>query len=366
LARAVGHRDVLARFGGDEFVVLCEDIAQPADALARAEMLAEAVREPIALSTGEYTITASVGVAVSSRTTPGAQNLVRDADAAMYRAKASGRNRVEMFDRSMREQAVVRLELENDLRQAVRRGQFLLDYQPIIEAATGRLRAFEALIRWNHPTRGRLLPEQFIPLAEETGLILDIGDYVLERALAQLATWQRDFPRLAPIGVTVNVSGRQLLDEGFASRVDRMWRASDVEAGTLGLELTESVLLGPGLPPDLLNHFRDLGIQILLDDFGTGYSSLAYLEQFAIDVLKVDQSLVARLEEGSTRAAVLDAILTMARALGLEVIAEGAANPELVGALRSLGCAMVQGHGVCSPLSPEGVVSYLAAQLVNC
>jgi Amt family ammonium transporter len=307
-------------------------------------------------------VSASIGVAVSSTTTVDGPSLLRDADAAMYRAKAAGRNRIEIFDQSMRDQAVERLELENDLRNAVERGELEIEYQPVVDLMTGQAVMFEALLRWDHPGRGRLQPAEFIPLAEETGLILKIGNFVLTTALAQLSRWQRQYPITPAYGVTVNVSGRQLAEKGYLEGVAVALRGSGITPNTLGLELTESVLLGRNLPPEVLDDLRALGAMILLDDFGTGYSSLAYLEQFPIDVLKVDKAFVARLDEGAHRAVVLEAILTMARALQIRVIAEGAENEERIRTLRALGCNWVQGYAICRPMPVDAVDLYLEEQ----
>ncbi len=362
LAAATRRGDTLSRFGGDEFVVLCDLLRDPMDAIDRASDLASALSAPVELSSGEYSVSASIGVAVSTGPADTASTLLRDADAAMYRAKAAGRGRVELFDNSMREQAMARLQLESDLRAALPGRQLFLEYQPVVNAATGRPVAVEALVRWNHPTRGRLGPDQFIPLAEETGLIVEIGDWVLEEALTQLSEWQVAAPSEPPLSVSVNVSVRQLAVPGLVERMAHLLRELPLAPRSVGVELTESVLLDDGYPASMLQALRDLGVHVLLDDFGTGYSSLAYLERFPIDALKIDRSFVASLEEGNERGAVLQAIFAMAAALGLEAIAEGVETTGQLRQLRDLGCRWVQGFVIARPLPADRVLAFIAEQ----
>ena len=362
LAAAARRGDTLSRFGGDEFVLLCDLLRDPMDAISRASELAAALSAPVELSSGRYSVSASIGVAVSTGAGDTTSTLLRDADAAMYRAKAAGRGRVELFDNSMRDEAMARLQLESDLRGALGSGQFVLEYQPVVNAATGRPVGLEALVRWDHPTRGRLAPDRFIPLAEETGLIVEIGNWVLEQALTQLAAWQAAVPMDPPLSISVNVSSRQLAVQGLVEKMAHLLRELPLAPGTVGVELTESVLLDEGYPASTLQALRDLGVHILLDDFGTGYSSLAYLEKFPIDALKIDRSFVARLEEGKERGAVLQAIFAMASALGLEAIAEGVETAEQLRQLRDLGCRWVQGYVVARPMPVGKVLAFLAEQ----
>jgi diguanylate cyclase (GGDEF)-like protein/PAS domain S-box-containing protein len=362
LANATRHSDTLSRFGGDEFVLLCDQLAGPKDAIDRALVLAAALTSPVAISSGLYSVSASIGVAVSTGEGDTASTLLRDADAAMYRAKAGGRGRVELFDNSMRDQALARLQLENDLRGAVAGDQLFLEYQPVVNAATGRPVGVEALVRWNHPTRGRLGPDTFIPLAEETGIIEEIGAWVLEKALRQLAEWQAAVPMDPPLSVSVNVSGRQLAVPGLADLLAKLLDELPIAPRSVGVELTESVLLDDGYPASALQELRDLGVHILLDDFGTGYSSLAYLERFPIDALKIDRSFVMRLEESEERGAILRAIFAMAFALGLEAIAEGVETPGQLRQLRGLGCRWIQGYVVARPLPADQVLAFIAEQ----
>jgi EAL domain-containing protein (putative c-di-GMP-specific phosphodiesterase class I) len=257
---------------------------------------------------------------------------------------------------------MARLQLESDLRGAVPGHQLVLEYQPVVNAATGRPVAVEALVRWDHPTRGRLAPDIFIPLAEETGLIVEIGDWVLEEALTQLSAWQAAAPSEPPLSVSVNVSVRQLAVPGLVERMAHLLRELPLAPRSVGVELTESVLLDDGYPASTLQALRDLGVHVLLDDFGTGYSSLAYLERFPIDALKIDRSFVASLEEGNERGAVLQAIFAMAAALGLEAIAEGVETTGQLRQLRHLGCRWVQGYVIARPLPADRVLAFIAEQ----
>ncbi len=365
LESALQPGDTLSRFGGDEFVVLCENLHGIDDAVARAKSLAVTLSQPVSLASGEHLINASIGVAISDDPLDDAPSLLRDADAAMYRAKALGRNRVVVFDRTMREDVLSRWELENDLRYAIERDELELEFQPIIDITDDRLVMLEALLRWNHPRRGRLAPDEFIPLAEEVGLIGAIGDFVVTDALGHLAQWQTSFPATPPVCLTVNVSGRQLHDERFPARLSEMIDRAGIIPGTLGIEITESVLLGKELPPQAFEKIKSLGVRLMLDDFGTGYSSLAYLEQYPIDVLKVDQAFVARLEEGAHRHVVLEAILAMAHALKIEVVVEGAESEERIATLRSIGCTWAQGNALSRPLSAHATASLLKERRAN-
>jgi diguanylate cyclase (GGDEF)-like protein/PAS domain S-box-containing protein len=362
LVDAISASDTLARLGGDEFVVLCDNLTGPLDAIDRATRLANAVRAAELLPGTNYVATASIGVATSSESTCDAISLLRDADAAMYRAKAGGRDRIEIFDRSIRYETLRRLQLEHDLRSAIASGDLLLEYQPIVDTRSGQPVALEALARWDHPSRGRIAPDEFVPLAEETGLAVDLGDWVLRTAIEQLGRWQLVHLLDPPLKVTVNISGHQLAVPGFADRVAELLRAAPIAPGSLGIEITESVIIDVSAAHDTLEALRALGVVVLLDDFGTGYSSLAYLEQFPIDVLKIDRSFVVRLDESSPRAVVLESIVAMARALRITVIGEGVETPGQLAKLRDLGCTWVQGFAIARPLPAADVDGFLDEQ----
>jgi diguanylate cyclase (GGDEF)-like protein/PAS domain S-box-containing protein len=362
LSMALETNDIVGRLGGDEFVVLLDHVANELDAVQRAERIRRAISVPIPLGAGEFVATASIGVTIASTTDADATGLLRDADAAMYRAKARGRDHIELFDQSMRFEVLQRLQLERDLREAIAARQLYLEFQPIVDITTGRPVLLEALVRWDHPQRGRVAPDEFIPLAEQTGLIVDLGYWVLETAVAELEGWQMLYASDPPIGLSVNVSGHQLASPGFVDRVEDLLEQSAITPGSLGIEITESVIIDVRFAHEALDSLRSLGVLTLLDDFGTGYSSLAYLEQFPIDILKIDRSFIARLDEDSDRAVVLEAIFAMARALHLDVIAEGVENAGQVSKLRDLGCPLVQGFVIARPLPASGVVDYLTEQ----
>ncbi len=358
LEAATQPTDTLARLGGDEFVVLCERLAGPLDAVDRAARLAAAVTEPFELDGGRHSVTASLGVAVSDGPADTATTLLRDADAAMYRAKAKGRGQVELFDHTMRDEAVARLQLEHDLRLAIDEEQFVLEYQPIVDTVTLAPVALEALIRWNHPTRGLLAPASFIPLAEETGLIDPIGDWVLDTACTQLAAWQES-AGLRTLKVAVNVSPVQLASAGFAPRVARVLRRSRLTPGSLCLEITENVILATQAPAAALTALKALGTRIFLDDFGTGYSSLAYLTRFPIDTLKIDQAFIAALDGSAHSSAITKAIIALAHELDLGVVGEGVETTAQLEQLRRLHCPAIQGYVISRPIPAASVPAYL-------
>jgi EAL domain-containing protein (putative c-di-GMP-specific phosphodiesterase class I) len=292
-----------------------------------------------------------------------AEDLLRDADAAMYAAKAKGRGRIEVFDDTMRLAVTRRLALETELQQAILNDEFVLHYQPIIDTRTGLPSCMEALVRWQHPARGLLMPAEFIPLAEDNGSIVEIGRWVLERASSDLASWQRDPAIAGPMRVCVNVSARQLHDERLIDDVVNALTVHDVERGTLTIEVTESALLDESMAPcRTLQQIRELGVPILLDDFGTGYSSLGYIQRFPIDGIKLDRSFVAELGADDTSAAIVEAILMMSGALGLHVVAEGVETADQIETLASLGCRYLQGFAFARPMPADAVMPYLAAQ----
>ncbi len=357
LAAALAPTDTLARLGGDEFVVLCERIRGPLDALDRASRLAAAVTAPVDLGAVPYTLSASAGIALSGGMHDSADALLRDADAAMYRAKTKGRGRIELFDHTMRAEAVARLQLEQDLQVAIEQQQFVLEYQPIVDTESRRTVAFEALVRWDHPVRGRIPPDAFIPLAEETGLIAPIGDWVLASACAQLAIWQEDDPELR---ICVNVSPVQLSVAGFVEQVAEMIRRTRIAPGSLCVEITESVIVSEQAPAAALAELKALGALIVLDDFGTGYSSLAYLTRFPIDTLKIDRGFIAKLDGSAPSAAIPKAIIAIAHELGLSVVAEGVETERHLDELTLLRCPNVQGYAIARPLPAADVPRYLA------
>jgi diguanylate cyclase (GGDEF)-like protein/PAS domain S-box-containing protein len=340
--------DTVARFGGDEFVVVCEGVEGTDDGRVIGHRVTSAISEPLQLEGRPVVVTCSVGVALADdRDEAGA--LLRDADAAMYRAKAAGRNRIEIFDRSMHAEAVARLQLEGEVRGSVSRDELRVHYQPVIELATGNVVAVEALVRWLHPSRGLLRPDLFLGVAEETGVVDALEREVRRIALADARPWAQRGVRLA-----LNVSARHLASGGFVAQLvddldDAGWDPQD-----LTLELTERVLLRDDRDVrQSLVALADLGVRLAIDDFGTGYSSLSYLHRFPVHIVKVDRTFVSRLERGEREGALVAAIVSMANALGLECIAEGVATPGQLEAVRRFGCAQAQGY-LLGPPVPAG------------
>jgi diguanylate cyclase (GGDEF)-like protein/PAS domain S-box-containing protein len=364
LRDAVRPSDTVARFGGDEFVVVCDGLEGPEAAVAVAERLSRAVAEPVALRSGEHVIGASIGIAIAGpgRDTP--ESLLRDADAAMYRVKErAGGDRYELFDEQMREQVVRRVRTERELRRALEGHELRVHYQPIVDLATGLPRSVEALVRWEHPERGLIPPSEFIGIAEDTGLIADLGLLVLEQAAGQVAEWQQRFG--VPLGLAVNVSGRQLGRPEFAGQVAAIAAESGLAAGTLGLEITESVLIEEAdATMGVLAALRASGMRLILDDFGTGYSSLGYLKRFALDTLKIDRSFIDGLggadDHGGT---IVEAVIRMAHSLRLDVVAEGVETDAQLSHLRRLGCEKAQGYLFARPLPPADMGELLGARL---
>jgi diguanylate cyclase (GGDEF)-like protein/PAS domain S-box-containing protein len=343
LQAAVRPTDTLARFGGDEFVVLCEGLRDEEDVLALVSRLSAALETPIVLADGEVAVTASIGVATAR---PGdgtdAEELVRDADIAMYRAKERGRARFEVFDEAMRDRATARLETQNDLRSGLQRGELEVHFQPVVDPRTGVVTGSEALARWRHPTRGLLLPEDFVPHAEESGLIVPVGTTVLREACAVTARWNRD--RAVPLQVAVNLSARQLSHPDLLDVVADALTDSGLAAAQLCLEVTETAVMEDALASgQVLGELRRLGVRVAIDDFGTGYSSLAYLLSLPVDVLKVDRSFVVAVDGGGPGTAIVSAVVALAQTLGLTVVAEGVETTDQRAILLALGVRSAQG-----------------------
>jgi diguanylate cyclase (GGDEF)-like protein len=351
LQRAVRHQDTVGRLGGDEFVVLVETRAGEETADRLADRLIEALREPVELgpSRAAFAITASIGVATGQYATPDA--LLRDADLALYAAKNSGKDRYSLFDASMNDDVEGRAALEADLAGAVEGNQLYLLYQPIFDLLDERVAGVEALVRWRHPVRGVLAPDSFIPLAEESGLIVPIGRWVLEEACRQAAAWAAAGQE---IGVSVNVAADQLSRDGFAEDVRRALRTSGLEPASLMLELTETALMRDVQAASRhLHEIRALGVRVAIDDFGTGYASLSQLQRMPVDILKIDRAFVAALDDGGPSRDLLEAILGVGRSLSLKVVAEGIEAPEQLAALRAMGCEMAQGFYLGRPAPAE-------------
>jgi diguanylate cyclase (GGDEF)-like protein len=362
LNSAVRSTDTVARLGGDEFMVICPDIDAPRGAAEVAERLAAAVNRPLILDSGEHFFTVSTGIAVAGAREDTPESLLADADAAMYRAKDRGRGRYELFDEAMRVRVTSRMRTETDLRRALDRGELEVWYQPVIDLATNRPVATEALVRWAHPERGLIAPSEFISIAEETGLIVPLGAYVLEEACRQTAVWQRELDEA--VRVSVNISGRQAINPAFPAQVAAMVERSGLRRGTLELEITESVLMEEAdSPATVLGLFQQHGLTLVLDDFGTGYSSLSRLKRFPLDVLKIDRSFVAHCESDADDRAIIKATIDMAHAVGLKVVGEGVETREQEEYLRECGCDLAQGYLYARPQPGPATTDLLAATL---
>ena len=360
LERTLRPVDTLARFGGDEFAILLSGMSDATDAVRVAQRIHDELTKPFVLDKNSAFATASIGIALSSSGYDRPEDILRDADTAMYRAKENGKARYELFDHGMHAKAVSRLQLESDLRQAIEEKQFCVYYQPIVSLQTGRLSGFEALVRWNHPRRGLVSPADFIPVAEETGLIVPIGEWVLNQACAQVRQWQLDSPSHRSLSLSVNLSGRQVAQPDLLDRIKEALETSRLSPHCLKLEITESVVMENAEAATLMfKQLRSLGVQLSIDDFGTGYSSLSYLHRFPLNYLKIDRSFVMRLTTDNDNA-IVRTISTLARNLGMEVIAEGIETEEQHQQLKMLGCEYGQGYLFSRPVDNQGVLSLLA------
>jgi diguanylate cyclase (GGDEF)-like protein/PAS domain S-box-containing protein len=346
----------VARLGGDEFVILLEQISNESDAVQVAECIAAQFREPVCLDHHSFYITASIGITTSKSGHPSAEDMLRDADVAMYRAKSAGRAGHVIFDLAMQTNALLRLELESDLRKALQQGEFCLHYQPIVLLETGEIAGVEALVRWQHPTRGLIPPADFIPIAEESGLIIGLGNWVLNEACRQVACWQKRLPAEAALTVSVNLSPRQFQHPDLFDEVARVVRDSGISTGSLKLEITEGVIMQDvEATIETLWRLKGLGIQLAIDDFGTGYSSLAYLKRLPLDVLKIDRSFVKGIERGQEDIAIVRAIISMAKSLNLSITAEGIETAEQAALLKQWECERGQGYYFARPLEAEAL-----------
>jgi diguanylate cyclase (GGDEF)-like protein len=357
--------DTVARMGGDEFVVLVENQATLSDISACARRLVEQLSAPYLLGKKDCHVTMSIGISVFPADGSDSQELLKAADVAMYRAKQTGRNNYQYYLPSMNVHTVERLELESDLSHALERGEFLLHYQPKVEIATGLITGVEALLRWKHPLRGLVPPLDFISLAEETGLIVPIGEWVLATACARTKAWQDQ--GLTNLSVAVNLSARQFADSTLLPKLTRIIQASGLDPSSLELEITESAVMSQGESAvAVLEKLKSIGVQIALDDFGTGYSSLAYLKRFPIDTLKVDRSFIRDIPAASYDMKITRAIIAMAHSLKLKVVAEGVETADQLKFLRTQCCDAVQGYFLYRPLPEDEVTRALELNWRDC
>ncbi len=352
LRATVREADTPARFGGDEFAILLEDNENTPDATHVAQRVIDTLQAPFNVGGREVFVSASVGIATSHAGQEDAAELLRNADVAMYRAKHQGSGGYHIFEPGMRVALLERLELEADLQRAVEQQEFTLVYQPIMSLDAPAMSGFEALVRWSHPTRGLVSPMDFIPLAEEAGLILPIGRWVLHQACQQAARWQLEYLSDPPRTVSVNLSARQLQQAGLVDEIADALAASRLDPGCLILEITESVLIqDTEATIAKLGELKGLGVRVAIDDFGTGYSSLSYLRQLPIDILKVDKSFIDGVQESPEASAVARAIIRLGRTLSLQTVAEGIEEPTQLDALRKMHCDLGQGYLFAKPLS---------------
>ncbi len=373
LRESLRHNDVIAqpdaastaaRLGGDEFVVLLDSIHDARDAVRVTERLLTLLAVPYKLKGHEVHTTVSIGITSSDCGYQCAEDVLRDADTAMYRAKAAGKARYALFDRTMHDEAVARLAIENELRSALDQRQFTLHYQPIVHLDTGRLAGFEALVRWEHPQRGMIVPNDFIPIAEETGLILSLGSWVLDEACRQLKIWRDKFPQFPDLSISVNVSRKQIAAPTLLSHIQRTISRHGVDPAGLIIEITESSMMdNPDSCVQVLQQIRQMGVRLHIDDFGTGYSSLSCLHRFPLNGLKVDRAFLKNVNERREYAAIVQAIITLARNLDMRVIAEGVETADQVAMLLALECDHAQGYLFGRPVAAAQAETFLRQSL---
>ena len=354
---------LLSRLGGDEFTILLEGVSDPSDAMRVARRVQAAVAEPFFVDSREIRASVSVGIALGTAAHERPENALKDADVAMRRAKAMGPSRCEVFDEAMHARAVGRLRLEADLRTAMAERQFRIFYQPVVHLKSHRVVSFEALLRWQHPTQGLISPYRFIATAEDTGLLVTIGHWLMQQACQQLREWHVNVINNQPVNITVNVSERQFADARLANDIQIALRDTGVDPSQLQLEMTENVAAAdPKLTVTVLAHLKHMGIKVILDDFGSGSSSLCGLRQFPVDALKIDRSLIRDMQADRSATDMVEMIMMLARKMNLQVIAEGLETPRQVERLIELGCELGQGYYFSEPLDAKAALEFLRQQ----
>jgi diguanylate cyclase (GGDEF)-like protein/PAS domain S-box-containing protein len=354
----------VARLGGDEFTVLLDDLKDPNDAKIAADRLMKALKPPFLLAGKEVYTSVSIGIAQSNPVYDGPDEMLRDADTAMYHAKSLGKGRYEVFDAKMRANVMARLQLETDLRHALERGEFRNFYQPIVNLASGEIAGFEALLRWQHPTRGLLGPIEFIGVVEETGLIREVGWWNLSEACRQISEWRASSNANRNLIISVNLSAKQFLQLNLVADIANLLREINLPPEALKLEITEStVMKDPTAAVEMLQQIKSLGVRLAIDDFGTGYSSLSYLHRFPLDTLKIDRSFISSMDDDGDGMEIARTILPMAKNLRLDVVAEGVETIEQFELLKKSNCAFGQGYYFSRPLSAEGITTLLNGEL---
>jgi diguanylate cyclase (GGDEF)-like protein len=352
--------DLIGRFGGDEFIILLNHVTNVTDVTRVADRILEEFEQPFNVNGNEIFIGMSIGIVLSTIDSKRPESYLRNADIALYHAKLNGKAGYEIFNAAMHTQAVERLQLETDLRRAIERGEFEVYYQPIVSLETAHLNGFEALVRWNHPTQGRVSPAKFIPIAEETGLIVKVGGWVLQQACSQMREWQQQFSDCRSLVISVNLSGRQFLQIDLLEQIDRILIETQLPAQSLKLEITETIFMRRGeITRAKVGRIKHLGIQISVDDFGTGYSSLSYLHRFPADTLKIDSSFIHQLDTHPENLAIVEAIIVLAHKLGMDVVAEGVETIAQLDQLRAIQCDHIQGYLFSPPLSASDMTQLL-------
>ncbi len=350
-----GGDSTLARPGGDEFAVLAEELHDPSDAVRVAERIQEKLSAPFELGGQQIVITASIGIAFGNERSSGAEEMLRDAEIAMYRAKHTGKARCEVFDNAMHKSALRRLELETDMRRALEAGEFHVYYQPVVSLHTGLIVGFEALSRWNRPA-GTVMPNDFIPVANETGMILNINRELMMLACTQLCRWQRHFPADPPLSLSVNVSPKQFAQPDLAATIREVIQTTGVNPACLDLEITETIAMADAdRSAAVLEQLRALGVRLDIDDFGTGYSSLSRLQRFPVDKLKIDRAFVSRMDSEKDTHEIVRIIVALAQNLGLKVVAEGIETHAQLELLRQIGVELGQGYLFSKPEDRETI-----------
>ena len=360
LEKSIAPTDTVARLGGDEFSILIENIQSAEEATIVAESIYQTLTFPFHLDGYELFTTASIGIALSDQGYDRPEDILRDADLTMYSAKEKGKARYEVFDYSMRDRAIQRLELETDLRRGIEREEFEIYYQPITCLQLGTLAGFEALARWKHPFKGFISPSEFIPIAEETGLIVPLGKWLLRQACKQVRFWQAKYPEHPSIKISVNLSGKQFRDPQLIEDIDRILAETDLAGKFLKLEITESILIDNlETVTEIILELRKRQIQFSIDDFGTGYSSLSYLHRFPVDTIKIDRSFVSQMQTDRENSAIVKAIITLAHMLNMDVIAEGIETTSQLAQLKLLKCEYGQGFFFSKPLNIEQAEAFI-------
>jgi diguanylate cyclase (GGDEF)-like protein len=363
LRASVRPEDTVSRLGEDQFAILLHDIKDVRDAMRVADRILKKLAVPFDLAGTKVSVGASIGIALSAAGYETAEHLLRDAGSAMSRAKANGGASCQVFDVAQHTRAMALLQLEAELRHAIERCEFRNYYQPVVSVETGRITGFEALVRWQHPRRGLVLPVEFIPIAEETGLIVPIGSWVLREACQQIRSWQERFPSTPPLYVTVNFSARQFTQPGLIAQIDQILRETGLDAGSLGLEITESMILEcVDATVSTLAQLSARKIRLYVDDFGTGYSSLSHLHRFPIDTLKIDRSFVSEMGTNEENLKIIRAILGLADNFDMRVTVEGVESAAQMAQLKALKCTEVQGFYFSPPVDARVAEALLAQQ----